>query len=176
MLVRKDGVRDQQDEFVEFYETNKDRCLRALAASGVDSHLAEELVAEAFAWAWRSWAKVSRHPAPVAWVVRTAGNARVSRWRRRRREVPLAGHDPASPDHPRDGLETSVTVALGRLPARQREVITLRLLLDLDTETTARVLGIAPGTVTAHLSRAISALRAQLPTTDPRHHISEVTP
>ena len=35
-------------------------------------------------------------------------------------------------------------VALGRLPARQREVITLRLLLDLDTETTAQVLGIAP--------------------------------
>ena len=100
VLVRKDGVRDQRDEFVEFYETNKDRCLRAVAAGGVDPHLAEELVAEAFARAWRSWAKVSRHPAPVAWVVRTAVNTRVSWWRRRRREVPLAGHDPASPDHP----------------------------------------------------------------------------
>jgi DNA-directed RNA polymerase specialized sigma24 family protein len=33
---------------------------------------------------------------------------------------------------------------------RKREVVTLRLLLDLDTETTARVLGIAPGTVGAH--------------------------
>ncbi len=171
-LVRKDGVRDQRDEFVEFYETNKDRCLRAVAASGVDPHLAEELVAEAFARAWRSWAKVSRHPAPVAWVVRTAGNTRVSWWRRRRREVPWAGHEFASADHPRDGIETGVMVALGRLPARQREVITLRLLLDLDTETTARVLGIAPGTVTAHLSRAIGALRTQLPTPDPRHHIA----
>jgi RNA polymerase sigma-70 factor (sigma-E family) len=176
VLVRKDGVRDQRVEFVEFYETNKDRCLRAVAASGVDPHLAEELVAEAFARAWRSWAKVSRHPAPVAWVVRTAINTRVSWWRHRRREVPLAGHDLASPDPPRDGIETAVMVALRRLPARQREVITLRLLLDLDTETTAKVLGIAPGTVTAHLSRAISALRVQLPTTDPQHHISEVTP
>jgi RNA polymerase sigma-70 factor (sigma-E family) len=174
VLVRKEGVRDQRDDFVGFYETNKDRCLRAVAASGVDGHLAEELVAEAFARAWRSWARVSRHPAPVAWVVRTAVNTRVSWWRRRRREVPLAGHDLASADHPRGSVETSVMAALGRLPARQREVITLRLLLDLDTETTALVLGIAPGTVTAHLSRGISALRAQLPTTDPQHHISEV--
>jgi RNA polymerase sigma factor (sigma-70 family) len=66
--------------------------------------------------------------------------------------------------------------ALGRLPVRQREVITLRLLLDLDTETTAKVLGIAPGTVTAHLSRAVSTLRDQFPTTDPQHHISEAFP
>jgi RNA polymerase sigma-70 factor (sigma-E family) len=175
VLVRKDGVRDR-DEFVEFYETNKDRCLRAVAASVVDPHLSEEVVAEAFARAWISWAKVSRHPAPVAWVVRTAVNAQVSWWRRRRREVPLAAHDPASPDHPREDIEAGVMAALGRLPARQREVITLRLLLDLDTETTAKVLGIAPGTVTAHLSRAVSALRSQLPTTDPQHHISEVIP
>jgi RNA polymerase sigma factor (sigma-70 family) len=176
VLVRKDGVREQRDEFVQFYESNKDRCLRAVAASGLDPHLAEELVAEAFARAWRSRAKVSRHPAPVAWVVRTAVNTRVSWWRHRRWEVPLAGHDLASADHPRDGIDTGVMLALGRLPARQREVITLRLLLDLDTQTTAQALGIAPGTVTAHLSRAMGALRTQLPTTDPHHHISEVTP
>jgi RNA polymerase sigma-70 factor (ECF subfamily) len=34
--------------------------------------LAEENVAEAFARAWASWRKVSRHPAPRAWVVHTA--------------------------------------------------------------------------------------------------------
>ena len=66
-------------------------------------------------------------------------------------------------------------VALGNLPSRQREVITLRLLLDLDTETTAKVLGIAPGTVTAHLSRAIRALRRGLSSTIPDHNITEVT-
>ena len=73
-------------------------------------------------------------------------------------------------------MSGELVAALRRLSLRQREVITLRLLLDLDTETTAQVLGIAPGTVTAHLSRAISALRAQLPPSDPQHHISEVTP
>jgi DNA-directed RNA polymerase specialized sigma24 family protein len=49
-----------------------------------------------------------------------------------------------------------------RLPARQRQVIALRVFLDLDTARTAQVLGIAPGTVTAHLARATAALRNDL--------------
>jgi DNA-directed RNA polymerase specialized sigma24 family protein len=49
--------------------------------------------------------------------------------------------------------------ALLRLPARQRQVVALRLFMDLDTERTARVLGIAPGTVQAHLGRAMASLR-----------------
>ncbi len=52
--------------------------------------------------------------------------------------------------------------ALARLPARQRQVIALRLFLDLDTERTAEVLGIASSTVKAHLARAIAALRDDL--------------
>jgi len=52
--------------------------------------------------------------------------------------------------------------ALLRLPARQRQVVALRLFLDLDTGRTAATLGIAPGTVQAHLGRAIAALRADL--------------
>ena len=38
----------------------------------------------------------------------------------------------------------------------------LRIFLDLDTETTAKHLGIATGTVRAHLSRAIAALRQEV--------------
>jgi DNA-directed RNA polymerase specialized sigma24 family protein len=41
-------------------------------------------------------------------------------------------------------------------------VVVLRVFLDLDTRTTADVLGIAPGTVTAHLARAVSTLREHL--------------
>jgi RNA polymerase sigma factor (sigma-70 family) len=55
-----------------------------------------------------------------------------------------------------------VLTALRRLPARQREVIVLRVFLDLDVGTTAEELGIAPGTVRAHLSRAVTALRNEL--------------
>jgi RNA polymerase sigma factor (sigma-70 family) len=151
-----------QDEFAGFYRASRDSCLKAVTAVVGDSQLAEDLVAEAFARAWTSWAKVSRHAAPRAWVVRTALNSGISRWRRQR-EVPLADHDAAAPVQPSDGVDPALVAALRRLPARQREVLALRIFLDLDTETTARLLRIAPGTVTAHLSRAVAALRRDVP-------------
>ena len=150
--------RDER-EFAEFFQASWDPCLRAVAASAGDMLLAEDQVAEAFARAWASWRKVSGHPAPRAWVVRTALNAGASWWRRRSRDLPLAGHDLTAPGSPGTGLDTAVLAALRRLPTRQREVIVLRVFLDLDIETTARQLGIAPGTVRAHLWRALAALR-----------------
>ncbi len=45
-------------------------------------------------------------------------------------------------------------------------MVALRVFLDLDTVTTADALGIAPGTVTAHLSRAVATLRSQLVSTE----------
>jgi RNA polymerase sigma-70 factor (sigma-E family) len=148
--------------FVEFFQESWDPCLRAVAASTGDMLLAEEQVAEAFARAWGSWRKVSRHPAPRAWVVRTALNAGASWWRRRARELPLVDHDVATPRSPGVTLDGDVLTALRRLPVRQREVIVLRVFLDLDVETTAKQLGIAPGTVRAHLARAVAALRREL--------------
>jgi RNA polymerase sigma-70 factor (sigma-E family) len=153
----------EQDEFADFYRASRDPCLRAVTAVVGDRELAEEQVAEAFTRAWMSWGKVRRHTAPQAWVVRTALNFGVSWWRRRRREVPLADHDAAAPAATNGGVDPALITALRRLPARQREVLALRVFLDLDTETTAKVIGIASGTVTAHLARAVAALRRDLP-------------
>ncbi|HEY0537944.1 MAG TPA: sigma-70 family RNA polymerase sigma factor [Actinoallomurus sp.] len=157
----------KQLEFQEFYGTSRDTCLRAVLASVGDRQLAEDLVAEAFTRAWVSWRSVSRHPAPSAWIVRTALNTRVSWWRRRRREVALEGdHDVADTTAGDPDLDPALLTALRRLPRRQREVIVFRVFLDLDTQATAKVLGIAPGTVTAHLSRAVTTLRGHLVTVD----------
>lgn len=166
----------QSADFAEFYAAARDNCLRAVFASTGDLPAAEDLVAEAFARAWTRWRTVRAHPAPAAWVVRTALNARVSWWRRARREVSLTapggpGDEPSSRDvrwGPADdgglgaGVDRTVMAALLRLPERQRQVIALRVFLDLDTAQTARALGIAPGTVTAHLARATAALREEL--------------
>jgi RNA polymerase sigma-70 factor (sigma-E family) len=161
--VSKRVVGVKQREFQEFYAANRDACLRAVLAAVGDRPLAEDLVAEAFTRAWASWRSVRGHPAPSAWVVRTALNTRVSWWRRRRREVPLdAGHEVADVPDRASGLDPALFAVLRRLPPRQREVVALRVFLDLDTRTTARALGIAPGTVTAHLARAVETLRAHL--------------
>ena len=148
-----------EESFAEFYAARRDQCLRALVAGGTDRAAAEEAVAEAFARAWASWPKVSRHPAPTAWVVRTALNHHVSRWRRTRREVALtadvsAGLDPAHGEH------ADLLRAVAALPPRQRQVIALRVFLDLDTKQTAEALDLSPGTVTTHLHRALTSLRA----------------
>ena len=45
-------------------------------------------------------------------------------------------------------------------------MIALRIFLDLDTDATARQLGIEAGTVRMHLSRAVAALRRELTTTN----------
>jgi DNA-directed RNA polymerase specialized sigma24 family protein len=110
---------------------------------------------------------VRRHPAPRAWVVRTALNTRISWWRRRRYEVALGDHDgqaAGAAESAGPGLDPALLAVLRQLPRRQREVIALRVFLDLDTATTAKTLGIAPGTVTAHLARAVGTLRGHLVT------------
>jgi RNA polymerase sigma-70 factor (ECF subfamily) len=160
-------VGTQRLDFAEFYRGSVDQCLRAVLVSVGDQDTAQDLVDEAFARACASWRTVSRHPAPMAWVVRTALNANISRWRRRRREVllpdpglvsdpPAVGGASDSPVDPR------IMAALMRLPLRQRQVVALRLFLDLDTARTADVLGVAPSTVKAHLARAIASLRDDL--------------
>ena len=156
-----------REEFAEFYRQSKDECLFTVLVSAGDRDTAQELVAEAFARAWASWRTVSRHPAPKAWVIRTALNLGISRWRRRRREVPVADPGRIADQPAVDGaaggpVDPRIMAALMRLPARQRQVVALRLVLDLDTGRTAEVLGVAPGTVQAHLGRAMASLRADL--------------
>jgi DNA-directed RNA polymerase specialized sigma24 family protein len=71
-------VGTQRLDFAEFYRRSADECLRAVLVSVGDQGTAQELVDETFARAWASWRTVSRHPAPKAWVVRTALNTSVS--------------------------------------------------------------------------------------------------
>jgi RNA polymerase sigma-70 factor (sigma-E family) len=168
-------VEEDRREFTEFYAAARDDCLRVVLTVVADRDLAQDLVAEAFTRAWRSWPMVREHPAARAWIVRTALNAHVSWWRRRRREIrreiTVASHDgrEAASSHP--ALDSFLAAALRRLPARQREVIALRVLLDLDTATTAETLGMPRGTVASHLSRGLATLRRELPSVEDQEPI-----
>lgn len=149
-------------EFTEFYLATRDDCLRIVLISTGDRDRAEDLVAEAFTRAWMSWAKVRRHPARQAWVVRTALNAGISSWRRGRREIPLEDRDlPGEAGDAVPGVDPALMTAIRRLPRRQQQVLLLRVFFDIDTQLTADQLGIAPGTVGAHLHRALATLRSE---------------
>lgn len=154
---------EDQREFAEFYAAAWDRCLRIVTLSVGDRALSEDLVAEAFTRAWASWRKVRGLAEPRAWIVRSALNAHVSWWRRHRREVALGSHDRMAGTGADLALDASLAAALRRLPVRQRQVVVLRLLLDLDTAATAEMLGMSGSTVTTHLHRAIAALRRDVP-------------
>jgi len=71
-------------------------------------------------------------------------------------DVPATSATSASSVDPR------IMAALLRLPERQRQVVALRLILDLDTSATAEMLGITSNTVMAHMARALAALRGDL--------------
>ncbi|MGY0506003.1 RNA polymerase sigma factor [Luteimonas sp. e5] len=72
--------------------------------------------------------------------------------------------DAAGPARSHDGREAwgRIREAMRALPARQREAFTLRVLEELDVADTAAVMGCSEGSVKTHLSRARSALQAQL--------------
>jgi RNA polymerase sigma-70 factor (sigma-E family) len=170
-------VERDRHEFAEFYAAARDDCLRVVLIAVGERELAEDLVAEAFTRAWRSWRTVREHRAGRAWIVRTALNTHVSWWRRRRREVTVASHDDrAAASSPGVALDSSLVAALRRLPVRQREVIALRLLLDLDTATTAEALGMPSGTVASHLSRGLATLRRELLCDDDQEESDERRP
>ena len=110
------GVSQDKAEFAEFFAASWDPCLRAVAATTGNMMLAEDQTAEAFARAWASWRGVSHHPAPRAWVVRTALNAGASWWHRRSKETALTSEDIAAADSGVTGLDTAVLTALRRCP------------------------------------------------------------
>lgn len=146
--------------FEEFFSSSKDPVFRAVLVATRDRGLAEDAVAEAFTRALRDWSHVGTHPAPIAWVVKTALNHARSHRRRDVRLLSVAVPETPTDDDPPTDPELVRRVL--ELPDRQRQVVALRVLLDMSTEQTADLLGIAPGTVTAHLFRALSRIEAEL--------------
>ena len=71
---------------------------------------------------------------------------------------PSSVPDPAAAVVERD----AVLRALATLPDRQREVLVLRYYADLSEAAIADALGISAGTVKAHASRGLAALRPTL--------------
>ena len=127
---------------------------------------AEDAAAEAVARALVGWRKVGVLDHREAWVVRVASNIAIDEIRRRGRRgsTRLAANPPASDTTEEAALRLALAAALSALSPRQREVIALRYLVDLDEAQVARVLGISINSVKKHAVRGRAALRERLGT------------
>ena len=128
--------------------------------------LAEDLAAEALTRAYARWRRVRVLDYREAWVLRVVTNLAIDSYAKRRvpleESVPLGLEDAAV-------LRVTLAQALRALPARQRDAVVLCYLVGLSEADTAEALGVAPGTVKSHLSRAVQHLRRAVgPTLDPR--------
>jgi RNA polymerase sigma-70 factor (ECF subfamily) len=153
-------------EFEQFFFSTKDQIFRVLLVVARDRDVAEDAASEGYVRALANWDMVERHPAPAAWVAKTALNYLRSRQRLMPKtssddvpEVPVSDEPPTDPELMR---------CLLALPQRQREVVALRVVLGLDTRQTAELIGVAEGTVTSHLFRALSRLQEDVSQIAPR--------
>jgi RNA polymerase sigma-70 factor (ECF subfamily) len=146
------------EDFSEFYLGCRHAVFRSVLAATGSRTDAEEATSEGFARAFTAWESVSQHPNPEAWVVMTAVNHHRSTWRKMKRLVPLDGTDRAAAAMP-GGVEEALIEQVMQLPPRQREAISLCVLLEMDSESAGKVLGVAAATVRVHLHRGLQTLR-----------------
>jgi RNA polymerase sigma-70 factor (ECF subfamily) len=127
-----------------------------------DRSAAEDLTAETFEKAFRSWRRFDpRRAAPRTWLCSIARGVAVDWFRaesRRRKREEAYARDLEEALPLGDGLPGPLEAALRELSPAEREVIALRILLDLDGPSAARVLGISQTACSTRLSRALKRL------------------
>lgn len=131
-----------------------------------DRSAAEDLAAETFEKAFRTWRRFDpRRSSPRTWLCKIAHNVAID-WfraeaRRHRREDTYArGQDLIG--ELGDGLPGPMEQALRELSPGEREVVALRVLLELDGPSAARVLGISQTACSTRLSRALKKLEERI--------------
>ncbi len=143
---------------------------------------ARDAVQEAFLSAFKSIDRFEGSARVSTWLHRIVVNAALMKLRTKRRKPETSIEDllpsfledghmaaPASPwrevgTDPVEQREVSQLVrdSIEALPEAYRNVLLLRDIEDLDTEETARIMGISPGAVKTRLHRARQALRGLL--------------
>jgi len=160
-------VREERS-FASVAEAHLDDVYRYLLYVTGNPHIAEDLAAATFERALRRWRRFDpRRASARTWLCQLARSTALDHFRaearRQRREDTYASEVPQT-DEPvfGDGLSPTLDAAVRSLSAAEREVVVLRVVLELDGETTARVLGIRPTAVSTRLSRALQKLEERM--------------
>lgn len=139
------------------------RYVRARVGSAAD---AEDLTGQVFEEAWKHAESLEDRGVPArAWLFGIARHVVAShrrRWLRRPPHLSIEGLEGASGDAGISPELLDLARAVGRLPARQAEVITLRFVHGLSLEETAQVVGASVDAVKGRQARALVELRRML--------------
>lgn len=165
--------RDRQRQLFEDLHARHSREVWAVAYSRtLDSHLALDVMQEAFLRLWREWATGTAIDNPRAWLLRVGRNlaedVAKSAFRRNGTAAPdsLSALSAGTPT-PESGLErtelaAAVRAVIQELPPADRDVLTLRYALDYDPTQIAESLGVSVPAVHMRLTRARQRLAERL--------------
>jgi RNA polymerase sigma-70 factor (ECF subfamily) len=148
--------------FAQVAERHLDDVYGYLAWFTGDRFLAEDLAGETFERALRLWHRFDERRGPArTWLCQVARTVALDHFRSERRRLHrevLAARPEGYEQQLVEGLSPELESAMRGLTAGEREVIALRIVLDLDAATAASVLGISPTNCTTRLNRALTKL------------------
>jgi RNA polymerase sigma factor (sigma-70 family) len=144
--------------FEAFFDGEYEAVVRSLTLVFGDREQAEDSAQVAFERAFVRWSRVREMPRPGTWVYVVAlrhGRRALARGVRAEGSVASRVSDEA------DAILDRMTLGeqIRALPAQQRAVVVLRLLVSLSTREVADVMGIREGTVKSTLHAALQRLR-----------------
>ena len=152
--------------FAQAAEAHLDDVYGYLAWFTSDRFAAEDLTGVTFERALRLWHRFDPERGSArTWLCQVARTVALDHFRSERRRVhreELAAQREAVDFHFAEGLSPDLEAALARLTAGEREVVALRILLDLDAGSASRILGISPTNCTTRLNRALKKLEEAL--------------
>lgn len=169
------------EEFDDLVREHQQRVYRVILALVREPELAANLTQDCFVRAYENRESFRGDSSVYTWLTRIAinlvrDNARNRRqgfWRRILQRGADEDHETVAAQAP-DTRATadrsllakeevaSVWKVVGTLSHQQREIFILRFAEEMQLEEIAQVVGVKIGTVKAHLSRAVAAVRAQV--------------
>ena len=164
-VVEVEGPRRGELDFERLYRSSRDDVYAYAAGLLRDQAAAEDVTAAAFERAYRKRSRFNAERGSArAWLFGIARNAALDELRRRGRQAEL-NTDPVDaaslPDRgdQRSELRLLLDGALGKLEARERELIALKFFAGLSNGEIARVLGISESNAGTKLHRTMDKLR-----------------
>ena len=164
-LVADAGAEKTSVDFERLYRSSRDDVYAYAAGLLSDRTAAEDVTAAAFERAYRKRSRFNAERGSArAWLFGIARNAALDELRRRGRQAELSTDpvDAASlPDRgdQRSELRLLLDGALGRLEARERELIALKFFAGLSNAEIGRVIGTSASNAGTKLHRTMDKLR-----------------